>query len=458
MAASPKVTAASKRPPSPLAQVQAAKKQRHEHLVSPATHRAGGHETAAALQTLPPSPEPCHLSPLPPSDIADQLDEMRAHFASMANLCTKLQEENAELKSSRIRDDVEEVIAQQTTHVLEHGRKASELAQHWKDEAERMAELVEQLRGGVVQDDLRSVNAELATARQALLDMDISCAQREKALVELQKRNKFLERHARVPNTEDKCVGTDTPQGVNTWVQAPHGMEMMQARAFVPEGAAGSSLYISGPGVGIEAAPGHVVDESYTLHRQRTVPFGLNGSSDMHLDSQRRGLPGTGESVLQRVAGSRRMSAPAAPLVGPDGMPRQIQFYSTSGGRSGGLDAVPEEEPANGASIVPGGEPELLAMCGMIAASLPGGRTLYTHPFTGFRFEIGLAPPDTDDATDVDSVRMDLQYRPIAFGTAHAYIASIPDFGEFLLSDFQFASSKRLLLMRLITEGLAKVH
>jgi len=324
-----------------------------------------------------------------------------------------------------------------------------------------MSELVDQLRGGALQEEMRTLHADLATARQALLDMNVAKAQQDKALVELQKRNKFLERHARIPTTLDKCVGTDPPPAVDTWVQVPHGIELYQARAFVPEGAAGSSLYTHGEGAGHGHTARAAVEASYTLQAQRTMAQGAGGSfsgSDMRLASgpqvRGHGMPPTGESVQGQQAGRRRMSAPPAPLLGPDGMPRQIQFYSTSG-PSAPLPPVAEhgEEEEHVVAAVPAAEAELLAACGMVG-TVAGSTARYTHAGTGFCFEVRPAPPDSE-ADAEGGEKHDWHYHLVNLGAAEPVLQQVPTLGPYLTSDFAFGAAMREFLVRSIAEGLA---
>lgn len=287
---------------------------------------------------------------------------MRANFASLAELCTQLQEENEILKKARIQEDVEELIAQQNARVTEHGRKASELAAHWQDEAERLARQVEELQGNVIHDEMRSLRSQITALQQAIIDRDVAEAEKAKAIVELQQRNKFLERHARIPITSEKCVGTDPVTIVSAAVHLP------QARALIPEGADGSSLYIGGGRGTMYRHP--TGDASFSLKHQQTVAHGSGGfhggsslvrmedDSDMQLASAGQYRP-TAESVQgyrsTHAAGNNRAQVPAAaatrPLVGADGVPRQIQFYSTSNhANAAPLQCGPMHAPGRGSN------------------------------------------------------------------------------------------------------------
>lgn len=430
--------------------------------------------------------------PFPATATLDQLEEMSANFSALAALCEQLQEENAALKSARLRDDVETILAQQNEHVLQHGKKASELAAHWREEAERLAALVEASGIETTQAQSRALTAELAAVRQAMLDAEMAAAEKEKVLVQLQKRNAFLERYARVVDTQNKCIGTDdTPQNVAA-VQVPSaGPPMYQARAMAPEGAPGSGLYAFYPaGSGVSGGSiGLGVDAPYPLPGQRTMPHlptVLPSGSDMRL--------ATAESV-QGVNGhvprGRRVSAPPAPvhLVARRGqnaadVSRQIQFYSNSnqadpaavraGNVGGGLAPVPEGDcdedivavqhgqheyslPQTHLQTTSGSGPlpprdQALAWLFNIDFTPVKGKMMYTHRLTGYRFTVGPAPVDPDGESDDGGI--DMQYCPLSLGTAEPYLLAT-SLGETLTEEFCFRSEQRTFLMDAISKALA---
>jgi hypothetical protein len=405
-----------------------------------------------------PPPQAFTFSPLPITNNAEKmLEESRRNFVELQVLFNELQEENTALKSASIRDQVEELFAQHTERVLEHGEKASDLAAHWREEAEKMAALLAESRVEEVGAQNRTLRAELATARQALLDLEVAKAEQEKTIVELQKRNVHLERYARKkPAMTNKCVGTDDP------------VMPMQAHAMCPEGAAGSSLYRGFyPGMQHEnmmqtQQPGFGVDAPFSLRNQRTAPY-MSGS-DMNLASNGVvGAPGgvgvqvqqqqqqqhmTEESVQANArANIRGRRVSALPVAGPlharpgqtaADVSRQIQFYSNS------LSAVPEEAaeqqqqqqqfqqqqeqqqqpgsanpPSTGVLLSRG--QGLMMAAHMDAKPLKGGKFQFTHHLTGYCFILGNDP----DPTDPTMPELDIHYQPISLGTAEAALRKV---------------------------------
>jgi hypothetical protein len=423
----------------------------------------------ATFPMMPP-PQVFTFSPLPVTNQAEKmLEESRRNFVELQILFNELQEENTALKTASIRDQVEELFAQHTERVLEHGEKASDLAAHWREEAEKMASLLAESEVEEVAGQNRTLRAELATARQALLDMEVAKAEQEKAIVELQKRNVHLERYARKkPAMTNKCVGTDDP------------VVILQAHAMCPEGAAGSSLY-RGYYHGMQhenmmntnthqnqhQLGGFGVDAPYSLRNQRTVPF-LSGS-DMNLASNGvvAGQNGhfnqpnqqqhmTEESVHANARDNirgRRVSA-LPPVAGPlharpgqtaADVSRQIQFYSKES-----LSAVPEEAvEQQQAPVAPASVPQnhqyvqqaqqpgsanapstgvllsrgqgLMMAAHMDAKPLKGGKFQFTHHLTGYCFILGNDPDPNDPAMP----ELDIHYQPISLGTAEGALRKV---------------------------------
>jgi len=439
-----------------------------------------------------PPPQAFTFSPLPVTTNAEKmLEESRRNFVELQTLFNELQEENTALKTASIRDQVEELFAQHTERVLEHGEKASDLAAHWREEAEKMASLLAESKVEEVGAQNRTLRAELATARQALLDMEVSKAEQEKAIVELQKRNVHLERYARrKPAMANKCVGTDDP------------VVIMQAHAMCPEGAAGSSLYRGFyPGMQHEnmmqnqpqQPGGFGVDAPFSLRNQRTVPY--LSSSDMNLASNGVAVGGaqqqqvqtqqqhmTEESVQANARDTirgRRVSA-LPPVAGPlharpgqtaADVSRQIQFYSNS------LSAVPEEaaqaegqkplpqqqqqqeqleeqpESANAPStglLLSRGQGLMMA-AHMDAKPLKGGKFQFTHHLTGYCFILGNDP----DPTDPTMPELDIHYQPISLGTAEAALRKVcgakPDL---LLEDGWFSEEQAEMFFGFVCQAM----
>ena len=358
----------------------------------PASHT----DTNKHHRSLPPpppssSPAVIDFSPLPPppSDVQRQLEQSRRNFTELQAVYLALQEENTALKNASIRDQVEELFAQHSQRVQEHGEKATELATQWREEAQTLADVVGETRVEVVTAENRQLRADLATARQALLDLEVKKLEKEKAVVELQKRNSFLEKVARKkPPMVNRCIGTDGTDGyaMHAGVQVPSfpaPLPMHQARAMAPEGVVAanpsSQYHHMHRNNGRRQTVG--MDVSYSLQGQRSS-FGPaaphlahryhhdTAPSDMVLDSsvqqqhqQQQQYNGgangihTQESVWaqgrvavpppppQQQQQQRRISAPPAPIhlsarPGQSAVEvsRQIQFYSNS------LSAVVEEE------------------------------------------------------------------------------------------------------------------
>jgi len=270
------------------------------------------------------------------------IQEMRESMAQLVELCTKLEEENAALKDLKIREDIEQVIEMQNEKVREHGKTASDVAEHWKAEAERLADMLDKGQMDEIKQKLRAAESKVSELELEVNDLKVSVLEKDSRISELQKRNTFLEKYARIYATADKCVGTDQVHGVDMGVQAPHGVLRMQAKSMAPEGAPGSSMYTyggvdaGGPRWGVPC--GHL-EKTFAMQPQVTAPNASSVSRRVsgvsvgpylaNMNNQAALLPGTKES--HTVPNNRRMSAPPVPLVGPDGQPRQIEFYSGSG-------------------------------------------------------------------------------------------------------------------------------
>ena len=536
----PTATTTTTAPPPPSARARSS----HRH-----------HQPQQRPLPPPASTEIFRFSPLPSlNGVERELEESRRNFDALQTIYLQLQEENTALKKVNIRDQVEELIAQQGDIVLEHGAKASEVAAHWREEAEKMAALLAESRVEELAAQNRSVRAELATARQALLDTEVEKTEREKTVVQLQKRNTHLERYARMkPAMANKCIGTGDA-----------GVHVMQARAMAPEGAAGSSLYVAAHGGGyvstmnITGLMGLGVDAPYSLRGQRTVAHAATAvgdgrgtmvsaaaaaavlsGSDMHLASNHNhaaaggggdnltasSVQGQGYNINAAAAAAagvkiiggrlsmrgRRVSAPVGPvnLLARPGqtaadVSRQIQFYSNA------LSAVNEEEEEYGpaadavaapAPVVAAAAPvlqqqqqqedpssvaqhqpiyqnqhhnhqqqqqqgnsgvapstgplsrgqALLLAAHLDAKPLKGGKFLFTHDRTGYRFVLGHDP-------DPDDPRFNMRYQPISLGTAEPALREVG--GDLLVEEAWFVDEQVELfsanVMRAL--GLSVLH
>ncbi|KAL4537148.1 hypothetical protein Ndes2437B_g08300 [Nannochloris sp. 'desiccata'] len=360
------------------------------------------------------------------------LEESRRNFVELQTLFNELQEENTALKTASIRDQVEELFAQHTERVLEHGEKASDLAAHWREEAEKMASLLAESRVEEVGVQNRTLRAELATARQALLDM---------------------EAHAMCP---EGAAGSSLYRGYYPGMQHENMMQNQQQYNHQQQ---------QQPG-------GFGVDAPYSLRNQRTVPY--LSSSDMNLASNgvvAVGGGGVGQQHQQQhqqqvqvqvqqhmteesvqanardtIRGRRVSGLPpvAGPLHARPGqtaadVSRQIQFYSNS------LSAVPEEAAeAEGSGPLPQQQQQqqqqqpgsanapstgvllsrgqgLMMAAHMDAKPLKGGKFQFTHHLTGYCFILGNDP----DPSDPTMPELDIHYQPISLGTAEAALRKV---------------------------------
>jgi hypothetical protein len=441
---------------------------------APAAPPAGhGHVTLEVprAQQAAPAAVPLTFSALPgESELATALQQSHTLNAELRALCQQLQAENAELKDSRVRQELDELLAGHDARVEEHCRKASELANYWRDEAARLAEQLEQAGAGDLAAEARTLRSDLATARQAIMDMERAAAEKDKEINVLQRRNAFLERHARVPEVSDKCTVTDVQPTATAAVQTREGVQLMQARAMAPEGAAASSMYTYS-----QPAGGRQQEDSFTLPGQRTAArparnnkMGMHSSlagSDMQLE--------TLESVQGRAHDGRRLSMPAvaggtmqhqllaARRATLD--PQQIQFYSNS--RSRGLDAVQEEPeddpPAQAApqptSTITSGtllpeEEALVRLTGFVGEPKRGNGFRFTHVESGFAFELYPIPPDKHG--------IDQMYRLVSWGSAKEAFRVNADASTFDLlgGDFEFKSRARLELFTQICNPLKNME
>lgn len=444
-----------------------------------------------------------------PSRDESLVEELRQNYDSMVAECNRLREENAALKATRIRDDVEVLISQQNDKVVEHEKKTMELVYQWRQEAERLGALLEAQEGGEErQRSSTRLMEELTTAQQELLDAELALAEKNKVIARLEKRNALLERYARIVETQNKCIGTDDGELYASRpavsVQVPSigpTVPLMQARALAPEGVSGSVAYVppvfppsqtTGKGLGVDAP--------FPLPNQRTVPHVTLSNSDMQL------VNGTAESVRfippqasvdQR---RRRASLPVhlhpAPGQNAADVSRRIRFYSNSESQGvaeelpHGRQQLPtvEEDVEEDHQRIPASVPEPVQASNPTRVdvdqvpteplatrteSLPlpprdqalswlfnveftpiKGKMMYTHRPTGYKFTLGPAPADSTEEGDAG---MDTQYCPLALGDAGPYLLET-SLGEALLDEFCFKSEQRTFLMEAISKALARAE
>lgn len=383
------------------------------------------------------------------------VQEMRESMASLVELCQKLEEENAALKDLKIREDIEQVIEIQNEKVREHGQAASDVANHWKSEAERLAALLDKDHVDELNQKIRELQSRVSELELEANDLKVEKIEKDSRIVELQKRNTFLEKYARIYSTSDKCVGTDQSHGVDVGIQAPHGIANLKARSMAPEGIPTNSIYTygavdaSGPHWG-GMHRGHQ-EQTYDLQPQATIPHMASESKGISTGTvswQKRqtGVPLTKESKAQ---GSRKVTM--QPLVlGPDGQPNQIEFYSGSHG-SGQQSVKHNSVHGHQRAEIPREEEGLLRQLGL-DAEISGDAIVYSHPRTGFMFKI--CPAEDEDEDDDSGPAFDLEYVPLTWGNAKEAIGQCQTLEDQLLERMSFVSSSRNFLLKEIGEAL----
>jgi len=387
------------------------------------------------------------------------VQEMRESMASLVELCQKLEEENAALKDLKIREDIEQVIEIQNEKVREHGQAASEVANHWKSEAERLADLLDKDHIEDLKQKIRELQSRVSELELEANDLKIEKIEKDSRLIELQKRNTFLEKYARIYSTADKCVGTDQMHGIDVGIQAPHGVVKLQARSMAPEGIPSNSIYTygavdaSGPHWG-GMRRGHQ-EKSYELQPQATIPHlpsDAKGASTGTVSWQNKqtGVPLTNESKAQR---NRNAVTHSGLQLGPDGHPSQIEFYS--GSRGSAQPPQKHDSTHNSDVQISPEEEELLKQMG-IDAEISGAAVVYSHPRTGFMFKI--CPAEDEDDEDDSGPAFDLEYVPLAWGNAREAISRCTTLEDQLLERMSFVSSSRNFLLKEIGEALRNLH
>jgi hypothetical protein len=156
-------------------------------------------------------------------------------------------------------------------------------------------------------------------------------------------------------------------------------------------------------------------------------------------------MPGTKESRM-------RTFAQQGPLLGPDGLPRKIDFYAGSdqvrGEHDGtGIAADAGEATHSDLSVSPD-ERRLLQQIGLTAEGC-GTAIVYKHPRTGFMFKFSRAEGDDEDDS---AAGFDLEYAPVAWGRARAAMGTLLE--GILLETSSIKHHQRTELLTMIADAL----
>jgi hypothetical protein len=458
------------------------------------------------MATAAPPPSTAAAMSDPTGILRTENDRLRSQIVNLQTLLETETSRYTALKQATISEDVQALFERHNLVMAEHSKSASDLASQWKSEAQRMTVLAGD--APEVKDALTRMRAELHTTQQALLDTKVAETEKDKTIAELKERNTYLERWARVPQMENKCIGTDGTGMVNAAVQAPSwpGVHVMQARAMVPEGGQASSYYLpvhyqqqqqhsqqqypEGPA----AAARRAMDASYSLGGQRTV--GVQSASDMVLDNNNNknnnnvdgaellranarvlhkaarrasmsAAGATGQSLAMNGGGggnNRRTSssvaaAPAmmagglsiahqlAPVIEEEDGPMMMMVNNNNNNRGG---AEPSGRTGlSHSSIHSAHEEALQVLAGFSSESLREGGFRYTHRSTGYTFELRPAALGADeDESEAD----DLEYRMIQVGGAGQVLS------DYLFDTFVFAPDSNVGLLRNIMTDLARLN
>lgn len=445
----------------------------------------------------PPPPSAAAAAMSDPTGILrTENDRLRSQIVNLQTLLETETSRYTALKQATISEDVQALFERHNMVMAEHSKSASDLASQWKSEAQRMTTLAGD--APEVKDALTRMQAELHTTQQALLDTKVAETEKDKTIAELKERNTYLERWARVPQMENKCIGTDGTGMVNAAVQAPSwpGVHVMQARAMVPEGGQASSYYLpvhyqqqqrqhsqqqypEGPA----AAARRAMDASYSLGGQRTV--GVQSASDMVLDNNNNNnvdgaeLLRANARVLHKAARRASMSAAGATgqslvMNGGGGNNRRTSSsVAAAPAMMAGcvsiahqLPPVIEEEDGpiimmnnragpsgrtglSHSSIQSAHEEALQVLAGFSSESLREGGFRYIHRGTGYTFELRPAAlGDNEDESEAD----DLEYRMVQVGAAGQVLS------DYLFDTFVFAPDSNIGLLRNIMTDLARLN
>jgi hypothetical protein len=453
------------------------------------------------MATAAPPPSTAAAMSDPTGILRAENDRLRSQIINLQTLLETETSRYTALKQATISEDVQALFERHNLVMAEHSKSASDLASQWKSEAQRMTAMAGD--APEVKDALTRMRAELHTTQQALLDTKVAETEKDKTIAELKERNTYLERWARVPQMENKCIGTDGTGMVNAAVQAPSwpGVHVMQARAMVPEGGQASSYYLpvhyqqqqqhsqqqypEGPA----AAARRAMDASYSLGGQRTV--GVQSASDMVLDNNHNNnnvdgaellranarvlhkaarrasmsaAGATGQSLAMNGGGGnkRRTSssvaaAPAmmaggvsiahqlAPVIEEEDGPMMMMMNNNNRGAAGPSGRTGMSH----SSIQSAHEEALQVLAGFSSESLREGGFRYTHRGTGYTFELRPAVlGDNEDGSEVD----DLEYRMVQVGGAGQVLS------DYLFDTFVFAPDSNVGLLRNIMTDLARLN
>lgn len=409
----------------------------------------------------------------------EYIQKLRSEVHALVKVSEKLEEENTNLKEINIGSMMDDAIAAQGRRMREREAASDELVNHWKDKFQK---LETEVGSGYVQ-ELEDQNQELLARLHALeVEMTshvLKMKERDAKIAELEERNAFLEKYAKVYPTKDMGVGTEGVQRVDVGIQAPHAVVQHRARAMAPEGAPSDSMYTYGA---VDAAGPHFggmhrghQERTYDMLPQATIPhhaggFGFEagagagayapggsaGTSSVGVAAGQgaQGMPGTKESRMRKFAQQ-------GPLVGPDGQPRQIEFYSGSEQAHGELDgrqdrdragevharghAAGARDPTPSFLSVSPDEWRLLQQIGL-TADIQGSAIVYKHPRTGFMFKFSRAVDDGEDEDD-SAAGFDLEYTPVAWGRARAAIGTLLEGMLLETSNIDLAGRTQLLTM-----------
>ncbi len=392
----------------------------------------------------------------PSAGSQEYIQKLRSELLALIKVSEKLEEENANLKEVNMRATMDDVIASQRERMIEREKASDELVSHWRGKYEKLDEMIS---SGYVE-QLEEQNTDLSARVHGLemerVDLTLSLKEKEAKIAELQKRNAFLEKYARVYPTKDAGMGTEGVQRIDVGIQAPHAVVQHRARAMAPEGVPSESLYTYGA---VDATGPHFggmhrghQERTYDLLPQATIPHGGNGGYSHHPAATDAGTAGTssvgvagpGAPGIPGTKESRRRAVAQEPLLGPDGKPRLIAFYS-------GSDQEINPRQQSEASISPD-ERRLLEEIGLEAA-VEGEAVVYRHPRSGFMFKLSRTPEDDEDS----AAGFDLEYEPLAWGRAKAAIGNCARLQDQLLLTASFRWEDRTNLLNEIGGALKNI-
>jgi hypothetical protein len=396
----------------------------------------------------------------PSAGSQEYIQKLRSELFALIKVSEKLEEENANLKEVNMRATMDDVIASQRERMMEREKASDDLVSHWRGKYEKLEEMISSGYVEQLEEQNTDLSARIHGLEMEKVDLTLSLKEKEAKIAELQKRNVFLEKYARVYPTKDAGMGTEGVQRIDVGIQAPHAVVQHRARAMAPEGVPSESLYTYGA---VDATGPHFggmhrghQERTYDLLPQVTVPHGAHGANGAvagysHLPGAATGAGTAGTSSVG-VAGpgapgipgtkeSRRRAVAQEPLLGPDGQPRQIAFYS-------GSDQEINPRQQSEASISPD-ERRLLEQIGLEAA-VEGEAVVYRHPRSGFMFKLSRTPEDDEDS----AAGFDLEYEPLAWGRAKAAIGNCARLQDQLLLTASFRWEDRTNLLNEIGGAL----